>query len=97
MAHGIAHLADVCTGHGCWPSRPNDQASSDVFADGRPVHRVGDHWMSHTCPAIPETHDSILAIGSPTVFVNGKPVGRIGDAIACGSFIMTGSSTVFVG
>ncbi|HET8687555.1 MAG TPA: PAAR domain-containing protein, partial [Methanosarcina sp.] len=71
--------------------------SPTVFINGRPVHRVGDHWMPHTCPAIPQTHDSFLAAGSPTVFVNGKAVGRIGDAIACGSLIMTGSTNVFAG
>lgn len=94
---GIARLADTCTGHGCWPPRPNDQGSSNVFVNGRAVHRVGDHWGSHTCPAIPETHDSILASGSSTVFANGAAVGRIGDAIACGSLIASGSSDVFVG
>lgn len=93
----IARIADVCTGHGCWPSRPNDQGSANVFINGRAAHRVGDHWMAHTCPIIPETHDSILAQGSSTVFVNGKPLGRIGDAVACGSFIRTGSPDVYAG
>lgn len=88
-------LNDTCTGHGCWPPRPNDQASADVFINGRGAHRQGDHWAAHTCPSIPETHDSALAGGSPTVFVNGKPLGRIGDAVACGSAVATGSDNVF--
>lgn len=95
---GAARLSDVCTGHACWPSRPNDQASSDVFVNGRGIHRVGDHWLQHTCPSTPpETHDSILGKGSSTVFANGKAVGRIGDSIICGSLIQSGSSDVFVG
>jgi len=90
----VARLADTCTGHGCWPSRPNDQGSSDVFVNSRPAHRVGDHWITHVCGS---AHDSVLAAGSSTVFVNGKPIGRVGDSIACGSFIKTGSGDVFAG
>lgn len=94
---GAARLSDTCTGHGCWPSRPNDQGSPNVFINGRAAHRVGDHWLPHTCPIIPETHDSILASGSSTVFVNGMPLGRIGDSVACGSIIQSGSTDVTVG
>lgn len=68
-----------------------------MYVNGRPIHRLNDHWMAHTCPIIPETHDSFLDQGSPTVFANGKPIGRVGDAIACGSFIMSGSTNVFAG
>lgn len=93
----VARHADTCTGHGCWPSRPNDQGSPDVFVNGRPVHRVGDHWQTHCCPAIPECHDSVLAEGSSTVFVNGRPLGRIGDPVACGSAVASGSPNVFAG
>lgn len=89
-----ARLNDVCTGHGCWPSRANDQGSPNVSVNGRPLHRVDDHWKPHTCDT---THDSTLGVGSSTVFANGKPVGRVGDRIRCGSFIKTGSSDVFVG
>ncbi len=91
----VTRLGDACTGHGCWPPRPSSNASGDVFADGVGVHRVGDGWAAHTCPAIPETHASALAAGSPTVFANGRPAGRIGDAVACGSTVAAGSSTVF--
>lgn len=88
---------DICTGHGCWPARPNDQGSPNVFINGRPVHRVGDHWQDHTCPSIPNTHDGQLADGSSTVFCNGRKVGRVGDPVDCGSHVATGSSNVFVG
>lgn len=94
---GAARLNDSCTGHSCWPSRTNNQASDNVIINGRGVHRVGDSWNAHTCPSIPETHASTQVSGSPTVFVNGKPLARIGDSVACGSSVATGSSDVIVG
>ncbi|MDT4848546.1 PAAR motif protein [compost metagenome] len=61
------------------------------------MHRKGDSWEAHTCPAIPQTHASVLAEGSATVFANGKPLSRIGDPVACGSSVATGSANVFAG
>jgi len=88
-------LGDVCSGHGCFPSRPNDQGSPNVFTNGISAHRLGDHWVTHCCLA--SCHDSELAHGSSTVFINGLQASRIGDAIACGSTVATGSSNVFIG
>ena len=93
----VCRLGDMGSGHGCWPPRPNDQGSPNVFVNGLPAHRQGDHWVSHCCCAIPETHDSSLASGSSTVYVNGKQLGRIGDPIACGSVVSSGSPNVFAG
>lgn len=42
-------LNDECTGHGCYPSRVNDQGSPNVFVNNRNAHRVGDHWVTHCC------------------------------------------------
>lgn len=93
-----AHVLGMqCTGHGCWPPRPNAQASPDVFVNGIALHRNGDAWAAHTCPEIPETHASVLAGGSSTVFINGKGAARIGDAVACGSSAAEGSANVFIG
>lgn len=61
------------------------------------MHRQGDAWAPHTCPTIPETHDSVLASGSSTVYVNGKQIGRIGDPVVCGSTVASGSANVFAG
>lgn len=91
---GAARLNDTCTGHGCWPSRANNQASDNVLINSRGIHRVGDSWNAHTCPAIPETHASTQTSGSTSVFVNGRPLARIGDSIACGSSVATGSNNV---
>ncbi len=89
----IVRLADLSTGHDCFPSRPNDQGSPNVFANNIPVHRVGDHWVTHCCG--PVCHDAAQATGSPNVFVNNKPVARIGDTISCGDHNATGSPNVF--
>jgi len=93
----VHRKGDIGTGHGCWPPRPNDQGSPNVNVNSIPVHRQSDHWGAHTCPDIPETHDSTLASGSSTVFVNSLQLARIGDPVACGSSCATGSSNVFSG
>lgn len=92
----VTMLNDVCSGHGCFPPRVNDVASSDVFSEGRGIHRQSDHWIVHSCPNH-GSHDSVLVGGSSTVFINGLQCGRIGDPIECGSIVQTGASTVFVG
>lgn len=93
----VTRKGDVCTGHGCWPPRGSTGGSGNVFVNGIPVHRQGDGWGAHTCPAIPETHASSLASGSGTVYANGKQVGRVGDQVACGSSVAAGSGDVFAG
>lgn len=91
---GAVRFGDYCSGHGCWPPRPNDQASQDVFVNGRGSHRLGDHWQSHCCSG--SCHDAFAAQGSPDVFVNGKSMCRIGDMVSCGSTMEEGSADVFV-
>lgn len=89
----VVRLADYCAGH-CYSPRPNDEASPNVFVNGRGVHRVGDHWPTHCCP--PPCHDSVQAQGSPNVFVNGRAAARIGDALSCGDVTAEGSPNVFI-
>ncbi len=86
-------LGDVCTGHGCFPSRANTAGSPDVFVNGRPWHRVGDGWAEHCCGG--NCHVGTLAAGSPTVYANGKAAGRVGDPVTCGSTAASGSPDVF--
>ena len=86
-------LGDICTGHSCWPSRPNVSASPNVFINNLGAHRVGDAWAEHCCG--PECHSSAQASGSPNVYVNGIPLARVGDAVACGSANATGSPNVY--
>jgi uncharacterized Zn-binding protein involved in type VI secretion len=91
----IVTLGGTCTGHGGFGSRPNDSASSDTFINNKPIHRQGDHWVTH-CSGKP-CHDSTLASGSSNLCVNGKAAGRVGDPIACGSVCATGSKDTFSG
>lgn len=90
----VTRLGDLCTGHGCWPPRPNDEASPDVFTNGIRTHRETDHWPVHCCGSC---HDGNLEKGSRTVFVNGLPIARIGDPVDCGSHVAEGSPNVFAG
>lgn len=94
-SRSVTRLGDKCSGHGCFPPRVNDQASSDVFVNGIGAHRQGDHWVTHCCGN--SCHDSSLAKGSSTVFVNGKQLSRIGDPVACGSAVAQGSNNVYAG
>lgn len=87
-------LGDECSGHDCFPRRPNIEASGDVFINSRGAHREGDAWAAHSCKS---THDGVAASGSSTVFVNSRPMMRIGDSVSCGSVCAEGSPTVFIG
>lgn len=91
----VARLSDVCTGHGCFPSRPSSAGSPNVFVNGLAAHRVGDGWSSHCCG--PACHGGALGAGSSVVFVNGQPLGRIGDPVSCGSSVASGSPNVYAG
>lgn len=89
-------LGDICTGHGDWPSRPSITASPNVYTDSIPVVRLLDAWAVH-CDSQGSCHGGVSATGSSTVYANGKARCRIGDSVSCGSTMMTGSSTVFIG
>ena len=90
---GAARKEDVCTGHDCYPSRANDQASGDTFANNRGAHRQGDHWRTHCCGSC---HDAKLAQGSPDVLVNSKPWGRCNDKVSCKSKVGSCSPDVIL-
>lgn len=90
----VARLGDMSTGHFPFPARPNDQASTNVFANGIGVHRQGDHWVVHCAPIC---HDGRLQKGSKSVFTNSKQTGRVSDPIDCGDIVATGSPNVFIG
>lgn len=94
---GVAVDGAYCSGHACWPPRQNvsGSCSTDVFAEGSGVIRLGDAWNIHVCDD--DVHAGIVNAGSGSVFVNGKPVARIGDAIDCGSIIARGCATVHAG
>ena len=94
---------DKCTGHGCWPPRPNVQASPNVFVNNKGQHRVGDSWKPHKCGK--KIHAGKTSTGSGTVSVNGRAAARIGDKVtgggvgknSCKSRCLQGSTNVFIG
>lgn len=95
MGLPVARHQDICTGHGCWPPRPNATASRNVFVNSRGAHRQTDMWESHCCGL--ECHPGSTARGSSTVYVNSLQLARIQDPVDCGSAIMTGSHNVYAG
>ena len=94
MCAAAVRLGDVCTGHSCFPSRPNIQGSPNVFCNDLPVHRVGDAWPVHCCGKA--CHPGSAASGSPNVFANDMPRCRVGDAVSCGSTMAEGSPNVWI-
>ena len=88
----VVNDGKMCTGHGCWPSRPNATCSHKFFIQGRGVVRIGDQWQVHCCTSC---HPGTQATGSHKLYVQGKAVARIGDSISCGSHNMTGSSKMY--
>lgn len=87
-------IQDICTGHDCHPPRPVIECSTNVFVEKRGAVNTSHMWMVHQCDG--DVHPGFGAAGG-TVFVNGEPAMRVGDPIDCGSFCMTGASTVFFG
>ena len=94
MSLSAVRLGDICSGHGCYPPRPNLTASNDVFINGLGAHRVGDSWQEHCCKSC---HGGTTISGSTDVFINGLPLARIGDQVDCGSVCLQGSTDVFSG
>lgn len=85
-----ARLFDLSTGHGSCPPRPNSSASSNVFVNGRPVHRMLDSWVVHC------THGGTTLGGNSTILVNGRIKARVTSPIDCGEVIATGSANVLI-
>lgn len=68
--------------------------SGNVFTNGIKAARA------HVDKTVCSKHDKApppIATGSATVFINGLPAARVSDKIACGAFIIDGSSNVFIG
>lgn len=89
-------LADIGSGHGCFPPSPTIQGSGDVFTNFRPALRKGDAVLPHACGQCPP-HGRKVSAGSATVNINSKPAARVNDAISCGGSVSTGSGDVVIG
>jgi uncharacterized Zn-binding protein involved in type VI secretion len=91
---GVVRLHDYSCGHGCYPARPNDEASNNVFVNSRGAHRLYDHWETHCCVLC---HDGYASSASQTVFVNSRGICRRGDKISCSGTMCECSNNVFAG
>lgn len=87
---------DGCTGHDACPPVPLAGGSPDVFINGRPAGRVGDHYAFHGC-VLHAGHQDVIAAGSASVFINGRPAARAGDSVSSGGAVQDGSADVFIG
>ena len=96
MSQAVTVIGHKCTGHGCFPPRPNTEGSGNVYVNNKSVHRQNDAWFAHCCPDH-GCHASTTSSGSSSVYVNGRQLARIGDPVACGSLIAEGSGNVFSG
>jgi uncharacterized Zn-binding protein involved in type VI secretion len=68
------------------------QGSGNVFANNKPVVRIGDAVAGHG----PGAHGGpVMATGSGNVFTNNIPTCRAGDVATCGH-PSSGSGNVFV-
>ncbi len=70
----VTKFGSECSGHACWPPRPNIQGSPNVFVNGIAAHRQSDAWSTHCCGK--SCHDGVLAAGSST---------GLGELYACNS------------
>lgn len=90
----ISRIGDITTGHQCYSPSVGTNSAKTVFADGLPVHVIGNTFTPHTCGS--DTHPDVLVGGAAKVVVEGIPVSRLGDALAPGGALMAEASwTVF--
>ena len=89
-------LNDNCTGHDACPPVPLAEGSPNVFTNGRPAGRRGDHYASHGCVS-PPGHQDVIAARSSTVFINGRPAARKREGVSIGGAVQDGSGNVFIG
>ena len=89
-------LNDNCTWHDACPPVPLVEGSPNVYINGRPAGRVGDHYSAHGCVTHPG-HQDVIAAGSSKVVINGKPAARVGDAVSIGGAVQDGSGNVVIG
>lgn len=92
----VTRVGDNCTGHDACPAVPLSVGSPNVLANGIPVGRVGDTYVSHGCISH-SPHNDKIASGSGTVRANGIPLARVGDTVSIGGSVAVGSGNVKAG
>lgn len=89
MARRVVRLGDPGSHDGAAQGEVIE-ASSDVFANGLGVARVGDTYL---CPI---HGPNPIVSGSPSVWANGRRVAGVGDTTECGAVLVDGSPDTFV-
>ena len=88
---GSNHICPMKDGKKSHVGGPLLKGSVSVFANGKPIGRVGDQLQCQS-PAL-----DIVSKGSASVFADGKPTARMNDMTAHGGTIMIGEVNVLVG
>ncbi len=65
----VTRLGDMCTGHGCFSSKPSISSSSNFFSNAIPVMQAGDVYALYGCRScVP--HPGELAVSLSSIFLN---------------------------
>lgn len=90
-----ARKGDMCVPH-CSPYTTSG-GSNNVYANGRPMNRVGDSVQIHLVKVgkYCAPHKPSISSGSRSVFINGRPAAFVGSK-TCTKVAM-GSPNVFIG
>lgn len=89
----------VATNHPCDASTDTAGASTNVFVNGKGIHRAGDLNAEHEWEVNSECvpHATAIVLGSTTVSANGRGVARLGDSYTEGETVSSGSLNVHAG
>ena len=87
----------VTTNHLCDGTTTTNQCSTDVFAVGYGIVRIGDNDTTHlVCDDPPcSNHAVALSSGSPSVYANGEKIGCETDGYGGEIITSVNQSTVF--
>ena len=95
---GIVRLGDLSSGHGCcYNPTALASASPNVFINGKPCGRRGDHYATHGgCEEYGHLPDKDYLTSNHNVFVNGVSIAAQGDPTDKGSTAAEGSPNVLL-
>ena len=94
----VTRLGDLSSGHEhCYTPSPLVTASPNVYINGIPCGREGDHYETHGgCETLHHAPDTDYLISQHNVLVNGKSIAAVGDLTDNGSTAAEGSPNVFL-
>ena len=98
ITYGVTRLGDKNSGHGCcFTPTPLITASPNVFINGKPCGRSGDHYAEHGgCVEQNHKPDIDYLVCSHNVLVNGRSIAVVGDPTDKGSYATIGSPNVLL-